>query len=375
MKIAVVGPAYPFRGGIAHYTTLLTSQLAAEHDTRLYSFQSLYPAWLYPGRSQIDPSDKPLANVEARRWLTPWWPLSWRRVTQDWKVWQPDRVVVQWWVPFMAPLTAWLLARARRLGIHSTLLCHNVLPHERRRTDALIVGQVLSRADRLIVHTQAEYDRARALLTDKPIVVSPHPTYADLRTRVWTREAARAELKLDGKVLLSFGLVRPYKGLLDLIEALPAMLRDSDVTLLVVGEIWGAAEVYHKRVDELGLRDKVRFINRYVANDEVALYFSAADLVVLPYREATGSGVLQVALGLGVPVVATRTGGMEEVVQDGITGFLVDPGDVAGLSRAIIRYFQEDRSSEFRRNIQSNQAAFEWQRLVQVIITSASPSV
>lgn len=375
MKIAVVGPAYPFRGGIAHYTTLLTSQLATEHDTRLYSFKRLYPAWLYPGRSQIDPSGKPLADVETRRWLTPWWPVSWRRVTQDWQVWQPDRVVVQWWVPFMAPLTAWLLARARRLGIHSTLLCHNVLPHERRRTDALIVGQVLRRADRLIVHTQAEYDRARALMADKPIVVSPHPTYADFQTSTWTRDAARAALKIDGKVLLFFGLVRPYKGLLDLIEALPAVLCEIDVSLLAVGEIWGEAKIYHQRVNELGLSDRVQFVNRYVSNAEVALYFSAADLAVLPYREATGSGVLQVALGLNVPAVATRTGGMDEVVHDGVTGFLVDPGDVIGLGRAIVRYFQEDRSREFRHNIQAGQAAFAWQRLVQVIVSSDPPSV
>jgi glycosyltransferase involved in cell wall biosynthesis len=367
MKMAVVGPAYPFRGGIAHYTTLLTSYLAAEHDTRLYSFKRLYPAGLYPGRSQIDPSGKPVAEVEARRWLTPWWPLSWRRVTRDWKTWQPDRVVVQWWVPFMAPQTVWLLKRARQLRVHSTLLCHNVLPHERSRTDALIVKQVLRRADRLIVHTQAEYERARALLPDKPIVVSPHPTYAELPTNKWTRESARAELKIDGKVLLFFGLVRPYKGLLDLIEALPAVLAEMNVTLLVVGEIWGDAAIYHARVNELGLRDKVRFIDRYVSNDEVALYFSTADLVALPYREATGSGVLQVALGAGVPVVATRTGGMDEVVRDGVTGYLIDPGDIAGLSRAVVRYFREDRSGEFRRNIQSGQAAFEWPQLVRVI--------
>jgi glycosyltransferase involved in cell wall biosynthesis len=282
-------------------------------------------------------------------------------------VWQPARVVVQWWVPFMAPPTAWLLKRARQLRLHSTLLCHNVLPHERSRIDALIVKQVLSRADRLLVHTQAEYERARALLPDKPIVVSPHPTYAELPTSKWTRAAARAELQLAGNVLLFFGLVRPYKGLLDLIEALPAIPAELDVTLLVVGEIWGDAAIYHARVNELGLRDKVRFIDRYVSNAEVALYFSAADLVVLPYREATGSGVLQVALGAGVPVVATRTGGMDEVVRDGVTGFLIDPGDVAGLSCAVARYFQEDRSAEFRRNIQRGQAAFEWPQLVRVI--------
>ena len=132
MRIAVVGPAYPFRGGIAHYTTLLTSHLSTQHETRLFSFERQYPALLFPGRSQIDPSEKPFAETEARRWLTPWWPFSWRRVSADWSMWRPERVIIQWWVPFMAPMTAWLLARARQLGIPSTLICHNVLPHEKK---------------------------------------------------------------------------------------------------------------------------------------------------------------------------------------------------------------------------------------------------
>src|SRR5512140_552505 len=113
MKVAIVGPTYPYRGGIAHYTTLLTAQLSRPCDTRLYSFKQQYPTWLFPGRSQIDPSDQPLVPIEARRWLIPWWPFSWRQVVNDWKVWQPDRVVVHWWVLFMAPMTAWLVSRAR----------------------------------------------------------------------------------------------------------------------------------------------------------------------------------------------------------------------------------------------------------------------
>ena len=272
----------------------------------------------------------------------------------------------------MAPMTAWLLSRARRLGFHSTLICHNVLPHEHSRTDALVVRQVLNRADRLIVHTQAECDRARALLPQADIVVTPHPTYAGFQSNQWARETARAQLNLNGNVLLFFGLVRPYKGLLDLIEALSTIMKDVDVTLLVVGEVWGDTAPYRARAAALGVADRVRWVDRYVSNDEAAMYFAAADLAALPYREATGSGVLQLALGLGVPVVATRTGGMDEVVRDGVTGFLIDPSDVIGLSNAVVRYFQEDRSAEFRRNIQSSQAAFEWQRLVHVITAPAA---
>lgn len=371
MKIAVIGPAYPFRGGIAHYTTLLASQLSAQHETRLYSFERLYPAWLYPGRSQIDPSDKPLAAIEARRWLTPWLPWSWRRVTTDWSTWQPERVIIQWWVPFMAPLTAWLLSRARRLGVHSTLICHNVLPHEQKQIDAAVIAFTLRRADQLIVHGQPDRERALKLLPGAHVKVAALPSYAGLRAGDWTYDRARTELKLARPTLLFFGFVRPYKGLMDLLDALPTVLADIEVEMLVVGEIWGEAALYHERVKALGLSERVRFIDRYVSNEEAALYFAAADLAVLPYRDATGSAVLQLAFGLGVPVVATRTGGMSEAVEDGVTGFLVAPGDVAGLSKAIVRYFREDRSGAFRAAIERNRDRFGWDRLIAAILDQA----
>ncbi len=368
MKIAVVGPAYPFRGGIAHYTTLLASHLSAQHDTRLYSFERQYPAFLFPGRSQFDPSDRPLASIEIRRWLIPYWPLSWRRVTADWSVWRPERVVIQWWVPFMAPMTAWLLARARRLNMCSTLICHNVLPHEQKKLDGALIKFALSRADHLIVHGQPDRERALKLLPQAKVKVVALPSYAGLRAGDWTRERARAELKLVRPTLLFFGFVRPYKGLLDLIDALPAVLAEIDVDFLVVGEIWGEAAPYHDRVRALGLVDRVRFVDRYVSNEEAALYFAAADLVVLPYRDATGSAVLQLAFGLGVPVVATRAGGMGEIITDGATGFLVEPGDVTGLSRAIVRFFHEERALTFQHNIAQQIDRFSWDRLVDVAL-------
>jgi glycosyltransferase involved in cell wall biosynthesis len=367
MKIAVVGPAYPFRGGIAHYTTLLASHLAVEHGVRLYSFQQQYPAFLFPGRSQIDPS-APLVSIEARRWLTPWWPWSWRRVTSEWSVWRPERVIIQWWVPFMAPMTVWLLARARRLGIHSMLICHNVLPHEQSRVDQAVVRWVLQRADRLIVHTTAQQALAQRLIPGCSTSVVPLPSYAAFRSDAWTRESARAQLNLSGNVLLFFGLIRPYKGLLDLLDALPAILKEVDVTLLVVGEIWGDAGVYKSRLADLKLQGKVHLIDRYVPNDEAAMYFSAADLAVLPYREATGSAVLQLAFGLGVPVVATRTGGMDEVVEDGVTGFLVEPGNIGECAHAIVRFFREECASSFRATIVRAQVHFDWSGMVDVII-------
>ena len=364
MKIAVVGPTYPYRGGIVHYTSLLAFHLGQQYDMRLYGFQQQYPNWLFPGRSQLDPSPKPLVDVEARRWLIPWWPPSWRRVVKDWQIWKPDMVVIQWWVPFTAPMTAWLIDRAHQLGVQVVMICHNVLPHERSRIDASLIRLALRRADRLIVHSSADRDRAQTLLPDCSVEVVSMPSYASFQSAGWTRERARAALKLNGNILLFFGLVRPYKGVLDLLESLPQVLSKVDVTLLIVGEIWGKKEIYQDKVKTLGLLAKVQFIDRYVSNDEVAMYFAATDLAVLPYREATGSAVLQLAFGLGVPVVATRTGGMSEAIEDGVTGFLVEPGDVDGLARSIHRFFRENRAAQFRRNIAHRQNQFDWQCLI-----------
>ncbi len=371
MKVAVVGPAYPYRGGIAHYTTLLAAYLSAEHDTRLYSFARQYPAVLFPGHSQIDPSGKPLADVEAWRWLTPWWPLSWRRVTQDWKVWRPDRVVVQWWVPFMAPMTAWLIDHAQRAHIRSSVICHNVLPHERSRADRFLARRALRHADHLIVHSTAQQAVAQELLPGNSTSVIPLPSYAAFHSEAWTCDRARAHLGLTGNILLFFGLIRPYKGLLDLLEALPAVLNEMDVTLLVVGEVWGDASVYQARIAELNLQGKVQLINRYVSNDETAMYFAAADLAVLPYREATGSAVLQLAFGLGVPVVVSRTGGMGEVVEDNVTGLIVEPGDVPGLSQAIRCFFRNGCGERMRKAIKQQDHVASWIRLIKAIESDA----
>lgn len=368
MKVALVGPTYPFRGGIAHYTSLMATHLARRHETRVYGFRRLYPDRFFPGRSQLDPSESPLAAVDVRRWLTPWWPPSWRRVAHDWSSWRPDVAVIQWWVPFMAPMTAWLIRSARRADVRTALVCHNVLPHERSRVDAFLARAALNRADRLIVHGESERTKALTLLPGMPVQVVQLPSYADVATSSWTQPTARAALDVRGRMMLFFGFVRPYKGLLDLLNAMPDVLREIDVTLWVVGEIWGKPSVYFDRVKALGLEQRVRFVDRYVTNDEAALYLAAADLVVLPYREATGSAVLQLAFGLGVPVVATRTGGMAEAVADGVTGFLVAPGDAAGLGRAIVRFFQDGRSADMRGALAQGDPDTTWERLIAATV-------
>jgi glycosyltransferase involved in cell wall biosynthesis len=248
------------------------------------------------------------------------------------------------------------------------VVCHNVLPHERARLDVRLVRWALARADRLIVHSAADQQLAGSLFPGKDVLSVPFPQSSDLPHNSWSRERAREVLQADHRLLLFFGFVRPYKGLPDLIEAMPAVLQDGAATLLVVGEVWQGRQDYARLVEQRGLAEHVRFVDRYVSNDETAMYFAAADLVVMPYRHATTSAAVQLAFAYGVPVIATRTGSMAEAIDDGVTGFLVEPGDVAGLAGAIRRFFREGRAEAFRAAIADQRRRFTWAPVVDGVL-------
>jgi glycosyltransferase involved in cell wall biosynthesis len=161
--------------------------------------------------------------------------------------------------------------------------------------------------------------------------------------------------------------VRSYKGLRYLIEALPLVLAHLEVHLLIAGEFWDDAAVYREQIRSRGLEKHSTIVDRYIPNEEVGAYFAAADLVVLPYVDATQSGIVQMAFGFGVPVVTTTVGGLGEAVQDGRTGLLVSPRDHEALATAIIRYFQEGLGLGMRVNIRSEKERFSWEQLVDLI--------
>jgi hypothetical protein len=137
----------------------------------------------------------------------------------------------------------------------------------------------------------------------------------------------RSRLGLSGNTLLFFGLIRRYKGLPRLLEAMPLVLKKVDCTLLVVGEFYEGKDHCLNLINALGLASNVRIIDRFIPDGEVSLYFSAADLVVLPYESATQSAIVPIAYAFERPVLATRVGGLPEAVRDGETGLLVEPHD------------------------------------------------
>lgn len=309
----MVGPVYPYRGGIAHYTTMLYRALRERgHDVLMVSFKRQYPRWLYPGRSDKDPSKEPLLVEDAHYWIDSLNPITW--LTTFWRIrrYRPDVLVLQWWTTFWAPV--WLvLGILNRVFLQNPLvyICHNVLPHEMRWWDPWLTQTVLRWGTRFIVQSEEERRRLVTLMPMVQVTVAPHPLYDMFAAQRIPKDEARRrlELPLDAPILLFFGIIREYKGLRDILAAMPEIrARLGEVVLLVVGEFWEDKRPYIEMIERLGIGDSVIIEDRYIPNEEVGLYFSAADaLVAPPYRQVTGSGTVQMARGFGIPVIRLAT--------------------------------------------------------------------
>lgn len=365
-RFAVIGPTYPYRGGIAHYTTLLVREMRQAHPVLFISFSQQYPAWLFPGKTDRDPSQRPL-RTEAEYLLNPLNPLSWRRTLRRLREWGPDVVVIPWWVPFWAPAWAVLGRGVKRLPSRPRLLfiCHNVLPHEQGKLRPLLpwlTQLALAPGDGFLVHSAADGEILRQLLPEARYQVTPHPTYAALG------DVAPADLPVqapdDRPLLLFAGFVRPYKGLDILLEAMPLVLAERPLHLLVAGEFWQGVAPYQEQIARLGIGEAVTLVDEYLPNEQLAACLQRADVVVLPYRSATQSGIIQAAFGQGTPVITTNVGGLGEVVDHERTGLVVSAEDPAALAAAINRFFAEEMRAELRENVVAENGRFAWGRLV-----------
>jgi glycosyltransferase involved in cell wall biosynthesis len=235
---------------------------------------------------------------------------------------------------------------------------------------------VLRQGDAFIVHSEQDRYRLLALLPRARVFKTFHPTYAELAIHgSASADELRRRLALpaDCPILLFFGFVRPYKGLEYLIQALPLVLQQLRVHLLIVGEFWTPPAFYQRYAAEFGVEQQMTIVNRYVANEELQPYFDLADAVVLPYISATQSGVVQLAFGFGKPVITTRVGGLHEVVHDGVNGLIVPPQDEQALAAAIVRYLCQGLGPQMAANVRRSATAqtFSWQALVAIVEQAA----
>ncbi|MCH7549762.1 MAG: glycosyltransferase [Candidatus Krumholzibacteriota bacterium] len=368
MNVCIVGPAYPYRGGIAHFTSVLAREFAKDHHVDIINYQRLYPSFLFPGRTQYDESNSPL-RVESERIIDSINPLSWRRAAARIAELRPDLVVVKWWQPFFAPaLRSITSAVQHRTGSPVVFLCHNVLPHESSIVDRVLARHGLGRADAYLLQSSEDEQKLQSILPGSRTGFNPHPMYDWFNMGHYSRDQARESLGVTGRVLLFFGLVRSYKGVDVLLRAFARVGEKLDATLLIVGEFYEDRVPYETLISELDIGDRVRIVDRYVPNEEVEKYFKASDLVVLPYRSATQSGIVQTAFSFKIPVIVTRVGGLPDVVIDGKTGYIVPPDDPPALGAAIRRFFDEGAAERMSAGIREDAERFSWRHCVEALI-------
>src|SRR5688572_3090825 len=345
MRICLVGPSHPYRGGISHYTAMLAREMrASSHDVLLVNFSRLYPGFLFPGKTQYTEGDSALA-LESRRLIDSVQPLSWRRAGDAIADFRPDVVVFQWWQPFFAPAYHSVCGRIRaRTRARIVFVCHNVLPHESSPVDRALTKLAFARVDGFVVQSRED---GRILSTLRPgarVAFNPMPVF-DLFSGTGGSappERIRQELNLGGRVILFFGLVRAYKGLRTLLEAFALEAGALNATLLIVGEFYEDRAPYDAAIRELGIGDRVRIVDRYVPDTDVPAYFGVADVVVLPYVTATQSAIVQTAFSFERPVIVTAVGGLPDVVKDGVTGYVVPAQNPRALADAMVRFYRED---------------------------------
>lgn len=349
MRLAIPSTFPPFRGGISQFNESLKSALeSAGHEVIVVNWSRQYPNLLFPGKDQRDPE---LKRSYAER-LDSLSPSTWKRVGKELADAQLDVVLVPFWHAALSPALVGVIRSMRKSSTGTPPrvigLVHNAGSHDAAWWDARLTGRFLGQLDAAWTLSEEVAERLHELSPDLEVHSLFHPLYDHFPDLEPSAEAKqKLHLPESARVLLYFGLIRPYKGLEVLIEAFASMpsSEEAPVHLLVAGECYGDWRPYQRMIDESPAHDRIQTHERFISDQEVGLFFGAADAVVLPYRRASQSGVTAVALHYGKPIVASDVGGLAEYIQAGQTGELTFPNDptqlVAALKRALNTHYPE----------------------------------
>lgn len=370
-RIVMVGPVFPYKGGISHYTGLMCKALREKYHVTMVSYKMQYPKILFK-KEQRDYENDSFAVDDTRYWLHTANPFNIILSAFKMKRKRSALAVIQWWHPYFAPCY-WILIKVLKLGLRKCpilLVCHNVYPHERFPMDKFLTRLVLKQADYYLVQSQKDEADLLGIIENAKYRRVVHPTYGVFNMSGIDRYEARKKLKISQSdpVILFFGFVRKYKGLHHLLRAMPEIAsRMPHIKLLIAGDFGEDKEEYLNEIETYAISESVILKEGYCPDKEVELYFLASNLVVLPYEEATQSGIAQIAFGFRRPVVVTDVGGLPEIVTEGRTGYIVPPLNPKALADAVIRFFTEKKEEEFSVNIGREERRFSWEKMTQEI--------
>jgi len=366
VKIVIVGTFPPFRGGISNFYQTLYEKLSYDHDVIAINFSLQYPSILFPGKSQFDNNQKSDLNIE--RIINSINPISWHKAAKRIIELKPDIVIFKYWMPFFAPSFGSIIRLIKKkINIKSLVICDNIIPHESRFFDNRLTKYFFKYIDYFIVMSRSVENDLLSLFPNAKYIYTPHPLY-DIFGKSINKEESRSHLKInESKLILFFGLIRPYKGLDLLIHAANVLKQKlTDFKVLAIGDCYENPEPYSNMIDEHKINDIFDLRFEFVPHNKVSLYFSAADIIVLPYKSATQSGIVPVAYHFNKPVIVTNVGGLGEIVQEGKTGYLVNP-DSDEIANSIIKYYTNSDKINFKENIKVYNKNFSWDKFVEAI--------
>lgn len=362
MKIAVIGPVPPFRSGVAKHTGELAKALSAHGEVRTISFSRQYPGLLFPGEDDRDLKTRRDAPDETEYELDSISPISWRRVAADLAEWKPDLAVLPAWTFFTAPGLTFISNALRKAGCHVVSVVHNAADHEGAGWKRALLSRQILASDSAVTHNRGLAGAIASFAPDLPVAVCPHPLFNFPEPKGLLRRRAKLEL-------LMFGLIRPYKGADLLVEAMDE-LAGEDVCVSIVGEMWGDGAALSRQLAASPASEQIELVPEFQSDEYAAEYFSRADIVVLPYRHVTGSGVVPVAMRYARPVIASDLPGFREMVVPGVTGWLSRPQEAGHLAGIIRDRLEHGDAGALQPGLARARDRLTWPRFAKAVLVS-----
>ena len=366
MRVTILSTAFPFRGGIAVFTERLARAFHAVGDkVNISTFSLQYPSFLFPGKSQYSTSKKPedldiLAEVNSIN------PFNWVKIGLKIKKQKPDILILKYWIPFMAPCLGSISRIVRRNKYTKVIVViDNLIPHERRFGDRFLNNYFVNSVDAFVAMSESVYNDLDKFDEGKKKVLGVHPLYDNFGEAKSKEKAIESlELSKDYKYILFFGIIRKYKGLDLLLDAIADnRFLDSNLKLIVAGEFYEDDKYYHDIIEKNKLKDVVILATKFIPDNQVVDYFCAADIIVQPYKNATQSGVTQIAYHFEKPMLVTNVGGLAEIVPHNKVGYVTsqNPQDIAD---AIFDFFQQNKEAKFIKGVKQEKKKYSWDIMV-----------
>lgn len=321
MKIILVGPFPPLRGGISMFNHSLANELEKNHEVHRISFSLQYPKLLFPGKTQFQKKNIN-TNLKSHRILNTVNPFNWFGVLKRIKEIKPDLIISTYWTGLLSPsyslINKFVSNKVKKIGI-----IHNVISHEKRPIEKYLLKLYLSKLDKYFTLSKNVLNQIQEISKENKGVKLFHPLpkkFGVKEDKIISKKTLH--LNTEHEYILFFGLIREYKGLETLIKSMPKVLKlNPNLKLLIVGENYISMKKYKQLIKKLDISKSVIIKNTFIDDDKIKYWFSSSELVIIPYKKASQSGITSLSLQFEVPTVSSNIDGLNEVINDNITGY------------------------------------------------------